>query len=70
MTMKDIIIEEINYVDPIQLHLIYDLIMNLKSNKTAPNKIRNDAHLRVREALKTIRGSLSGDIISGREDRI
>lgn len=70
MTLKAKIVEEIEQVDPVQLHLIYELIVSLQNSKrkkeTAPSP---NAHLKVRLALKSIRGSLSKDIEQSREDR-
>jgi hypothetical protein len=71
MTLKEKIVEEIEQVDPIQLHLIYELIVNLQNSKRI-KKIAPipNAHLMVRAALKSIQGSLSNDIIQFREDRL
>ncbi len=70
MTLKAKIVEEIEQVDPVQLHLIYELIVSLQNSKRVKNTspIPN-AHLKVRSALKSIPGSLSKDIAQSREDR-
>ncbi|MDX1957942.1 MAG: hypothetical protein SFU98_05185 [Leptospiraceae bacterium] len=71
MTLKAKIVEEINQVDPVQLHLIYELIINLQNSKRVKkkSKISPNSHLKVRSALNSIRGSLSHDISQSREDR-
>lgn len=71
MTLKDKIIEEINQADSVQLHLVYDLIRSMNQSKSAKTGIkRNKAYLKAREALRSVKGSLSKDIMEAREDRI
>ncbi len=70
MTLKAKIVEGIEQVNPVQLHLIYELIVSLLNSKRVNNiSPAPDAHLKVRTALKSIRGSLSKDIIQSRGDR-
>ncbi len=72
MTLKEKIIEEINQADSVQLHLVYDLIRSMNQGRSAQTATikRNKAYLKAREALKSVKGSLSKDIIEAREDRI
>jgi len=50
---------------------VYDLITELKrSGQPRKRKAINDGYLKVRDALKQCKGSLSEDIIQEREDRI
>ncbi len=71
MKIKEQTIKEIKNLKPAELIKVYDLILSLKS-KLPKNKVREDvpAYMRVREALKQCKGSLSEDIVSAREDRI
>ncbi|MCB1177705.1 MAG: hypothetical protein KDK36_09020 [Leptospiraceae bacterium] len=70
MTIKEKIIQEIDSIDPVQLHLIYDIISNIKNKSRKQNQKNNNSHLKVRNALKSVKGSLSSEIIKNREDRI
>ncbi len=71
MKMKEQAIKELEELKPNELIKIYDLILSLKRQPPG-EKARGDlpAYLRVREALKQCKGSLSEDILVAREDRV
>ncbi len=71
LNIKEQTIKELNGLKPEALARVYDLITELKRTSQA-KKIKTTAadYIKVREALKQCKGSLSEDIIQGREDRI
>ncbi len=71
MKIKEQAIEELEGMSPLDLMRVYDMILSIKS-KTPEHKEREDnpAYLRVRNALKQCKGSISDEILSEREDRI
>jgi len=71
LNLKEQTIKEINELNPEALARVYDLIAELKrTNQTKKSKMIATDYIKVREALKQCKGSLSEDIIQGREDRI
>lgn len=71
MKIKDQAMKELEELKPDELLKVYDLILSLK-RKPREERRRGDspAYVRVRKALKQCKGSLSEDILSGREDRV
>ena len=75
MKVKEQIIQELNYLNRVEILKIYNLISALKStmpqgNKAKPSSRFSTAYLRAREALKNCKGSLADDITTEREDRV
>jgi len=71
MKIKDQAIRELEDLKPGDLLKVYDLIVTLKKGLPGEKRKRDvPAYLRVREALKQCKGSLSEDILLGREDRV
>ncbi len=71
LNLKEQTIKEINELNPESLARVYDLIAELKrADQTKKSKMIATDYIKVREALKQCKGSLSEDIIQGREDRI
>ena len=70
MKVKEKTIQELEELDPSEVLRVYDLILFLK--KKLPKSKRAGKvlpYMRVRDALKKCRGSLSEDILAGREER-
>ena len=71
MKLKEQAIKRLEELKPEALARVYDLITELKrTDKAKKRKTTNTDYLKVREALKQCKGSLSEDIIQEREDRI
>ncbi len=75
MQLKERLINEINTLPPEAVIDVYEMVLDLKnykysSNKPSSGRGKIPAYLRAQEILKKCTGSLSGDIISAREDRI
>jgi hypothetical protein len=71
MKIKDQTIKELEELKPGELLKVYDLILSIKRRlPEEKKKMDSPAYLRVREALKQCKGSMSEDILLGREDRI
>jgi len=71
MKIKDVTIKELESLKPVELLIIYDMILSLK--KKSPVSIVEKSllpYIKVKEALTQCKGALSDDIIEGREDRI
>ena len=69
--LKEQTIKELDELKPQALAKVYDLISELKrTNQAKKSKTTAADYLKVREALKQCKGSLSEDIILEREDRI
>ena len=71
MKVKEQVIEALNELKPAETLMVYDLILSLKS-KIGVKAIEKPlpAYLKARKALQHCKGSLSEDILKGREDRI
>jgi len=71
MKIKEQAIEELESMTPPELMIVYDLILSIKG-KTSEQKVKkhNPAYLKVRNALKQCKGSISKEILEEREDRI
>ena len=72
MKIKDQAMRELQELRPRDLLKVYDLIISLKERPDEGKKgpRLSASYLRVREALKQCQGSLSEDILWGREDRV
>ena len=71
MKMKDKTIKELEGLKPDDLLKVYDLVLSLKRDLDKKAKGETTPpYVRVREALKSCKGSLSEDILSLREDRV
>jgi hypothetical protein len=71
MKIKDQAIKELKELKPTELIKVYDLIISLKKRDVIDRKEKSDpAYLKVREALRQCKGSLSEDVLAVREDRI
>lgn len=71
MKIKEKTIKELDKLNPREVMIVYDFILSLKSKIVEQNaKEHLPAYIRVRNALKQCKGSMSEDILSGRKDRI
>lgn len=71
MRIKEKTLKEIEALKPDELLIIYDMILTLKSKSTTQKaKELLPSYMRVREALRECKGSMSRDISLAREDRI
>jgi len=70
MQVKERLIKEIQDLPPQDLMDVYEMVLDLKEQKSAPTKDAKPAYLEVQEVLKKCPGSLSDDISRLREDRI
>ncbi|MFH0924252.1 MAG: hypothetical protein V1872_01245 [bacterium] len=71
MKIKEDAIKELDTLEPSELMMVYDIILSIKSKR--PKYISKDrlpAYMKVRNALKRCKNSLSEDILQEREDRI
>lgn len=69
MTIKDKAIQEIKDLNDNDVQMLYRIIQSMKQRSEKP-KENSGSYQKVREALKGINGSLSEDIVQGRNDRI
>lgn len=71
MKVKEEAIKELENLKPDELMMVYDLILSFKGRKPIQKaKDTLPAYIRVRNALKQYKGSLSEDILADREERI
>ncbi|MDI6795035.1 MAG: hypothetical protein QME81_19565 [bacterium] len=71
MKVKEQAIKELETLKPAEVMMVYDLILLFKGNMPEQRvKERLPAYIRVRNALKQCKCSISEDILSAREDRI
>jgi uncharacterized membrane-anchored protein YjiN (DUF445 family) len=71
MKLKEQAIKKLDELKPEALARVYDLIVELKrTEQPEKSKTTTADYIKVREALKQCKGSLSDDIIQEREDRI
>ena len=69
--LKEQTIKELDELRPGALVKVYDLITELtRTSQAKKSKMIAADYIKVREALKQCKGSLSEDIIQEREDRI
>ncbi len=70
MQVKERLIKEIQNLPPEDLMNVYEMVLDLKEQKSTRAKDAKPAYLEVQEILKKCPGSLSDDISQLREDRI
>ncbi len=70
MQMKKRLMKEIQDLPPEDLMDVYEMVLDLKEQKSTRSKDLKPAYLEVQEILKKCPGSLSDDIRQLREDRI
>lgn len=70
MKIKEQAIKELEELRPAEMLRVYELILSLKKMNEKQPKEPTLAYIRVREALRQCKGSLSEDILAAREDRI
>jgi len=70
MQVKERLIKEIKDLPPEDVMNVYEMVLDLKRQKTVPPIGRKRAYLEVQEILKNCTGSLSQDISMIREDRL
>ncbi len=70
MQVKKRLIKEIQDLPPEDLMDVYEMVLDLKEQKSTRSKDAKPAYLEVQEILKKCSGSLSDDISQLREDRI
>ncbi len=71
MKIKEQAVKELENLEPAELLRVYDLILSLKGKTEVERTSEHPpAYIRVREALKGCKGSLSEDILTGRQDRV
>ncbi len=71
MKVKEQAIKELETLKPTELMMVYDLILLFKGKiPKQSGKERLPAYIRVRNAIKQCKGSISEDILLAREDRI
>jgi hypothetical protein len=70
MQVKERLIKEIRDLPPEDVMNVYELVLDLKKQKSAPSKDKKPAYLDVQEILKNCTGSFSSDISLMREDRL
>ncbi|NIM10799.1 MAG: hypothetical protein GTO45_02330 [Candidatus Aminicenantes bacterium] len=71
MKVREQAIKELSQLTTMEILKVYNLILSLKDNSdNVRSRQSKTAYLRVREALKNCKGSLSEDILTAREDRI
>jgi hypothetical protein len=69
--IKEQTIKELEMLAPDELLKMYDLILSLKNtHHKEKTHIPASEYLKVREALRTCKGSLSEDIVLERDDRV
>ena len=68
--VKERLIKEIQDMRPEDVMNVYELVLDLKKQKSAPSKRKKPAYLEVQEILEECTGSLSTDISLMREDRL
>ena len=68
--LKELAIHDINNFNSIEMAKIYDFMQFIKEKKQVKPPEINTAYLQVREALQGCSGSLSEDILCGREETI
>ncbi len=70
MQVKERLIKEIQDLPPEDIMNVYEMVLDLKEQKSTRSKNANPAYLEVQEILKKCPGSLSDDISQLREERI
>ncbi|MCJ7594087.1 MAG: hypothetical protein MUO52_04860 [Desulfobacterales bacterium] len=70
MQVKERLIKAIEEMPPEDVMNVYELVLDLKKQKSAPSPGKKQAYLEVQEILEKCTGSLSDDISLMREDRL
>ncbi len=70
MQVKERLIKEIQDLPPEDVMNVYEMVLDLKNQKSVPSTGKKRAYLEVQEILEKCRGSLSEDISLLREDRL
>lgn len=70
MQVKKRLIKEIQGMPPEDVMNVYELVLDLKKQKSTPSKGKKPAYLDVQEILKKCTGSFSTDISLMREERL
>lgn len=70
MQVKERLIKEMQNLPPEDVLNLYEMVLDLKKQESAPTTRKKPAYLEVQEILKKCSGSLSDDISRLREDRI
>ena len=70
MKIKEKAMKELEAMTPSEVIMLYDLMLSLKAKAKEKRLNHSRAYITVREALNECKGSLSNDIITGREERI
>jgi hypothetical protein len=70
MQVKERLIKEIQDLPPEDLMDVYEMVLDIKEQKSTRSKDAKPSYLEVQEILKKCPGSLSDDISKLREDRI
>lgn len=69
MKLKEQVTSQLNQLSESELAKVSQYIAELKS-QLPPRRVKNDAYLKVKEALKGVQGSMSQFVIEQRTDRI
>ncbi len=71
MKIKEQTMKDLEKLEPAELHVVYELIQSLKGKAVRrPSEKAKESYRKVREALRTCKGSMSDDIIQARQDRV
>ena len=70
MQVKERLIREIQDLPPEDVMNVYEMVLDIKEQKSTRSKDAKPAYLEVQGILKKCPGSLSDDISQMREDRI
>ena len=70
MSVKEKILEELNGLSPDDLLKVSDAIERLKRAYLKKNRSSDRPYLKVREALKNMKGNLSSNVILERNERL
>lgn len=68
--LKELAIKDLNSFNSREMAKLYDFMQFIKDKKKVMLPKNNSSYLRVREALQGSTGSLSEDILHGREETI
>ncbi len=70
MKPKDQLLKELENLSNSNLLKVYDLVLTLKEKEKTKRVTSSKDYLRVREALKNCKGSISDDIKEERNERV
>ena len=70
MEIRERTIDEINKLDSNSLSTLYEIVMAMKKSHNGDINSTQSLYLSVRESLRHVKGSLSEEVMSGRDDRI